>query len=173
MNDSAVLDAGGKTLLLAYKHGAVSEFTTSGTLDLNSGRVEADRLCFSFDTNAKTNAIYGAKTHGRVFISGGTIECTSTSSSILFANTHATDYDHAIDFDGDAGEIITHGVLEIESDTNLKEARSWEQLLSSGYLLRNGSNTGSFNDIFVVKDLGNGKRSLRLRSHQGIIIVVR
>lgn len=170
VNDNSTLDTNGKAIIFGYN--IYEQEGSSGTIDLNSGRVKTGSLCFT-QIHVNTNDNYGVKTHGRIYISGGTFECTDGNRSILFANITASDYDHAIDFDGDSGEFITHGPLKIEYGANITEERSWEELFTSGFLLRKGSNAGSFDDHFVVKNLGGSKRSLQLRSHLGTVIVVR
>ncbi len=154
VNDSADFDTNGHVLALSY--GANS----SGTLDLNSGTVTVEELWFSNDDWGSDSS--GNDTYGRLDISGGTLEAKANGTSIWFWNVGATNYNHAINFDGDGGTIITRGVIMTEEDGIGASTLAWSELFDDGMLLHNGSNSGSFGDYFVVTDLGDGDRELTL-----------
>lgn len=169
VNDNARLIMNDKTTILGYNTGAGQH--NSGTIDLNGGEVKTGRIYFS-QIYDNANDDRGANTYGRVSIAGGTFECTGTDRSVLFANITASNYDNAIDFDGESGAFITRGAPHVEYDANTVEEKSWEELFDSGYLLRNGSNAGSFGQHFSVRDLGEGRQSLQLRSYKGTTIIL-
>ncbi len=154
VNDDAIFDTDGVNMYIAF------DDNCSGTLDINGGTVTVGgELWFSYIGDDS----FGNDTYGRVNISGGVLEVVASANSILFWNIDATSYDHAINFDGSGGSIITHGALNTEFD-GTRTSKTWEELFDAGFLLRNGSNSGSFSDYFAVKDLGGGERELILRN---------
>lgn len=144
---------------------------TSGVIDLNGGVVKAAQLWFS---NVDTESdFFGVNTFGRVYVSGGVLEMTDSVGCIKFQNINASGYNHAIDFDGEEGSIITRGTITTEEGANIVKQKTWEELYRAGFLLRNGSNTDSFGTHFQVKDLGAGVQKLSLLSWRGTVILVR
>lgn len=164
VNDSATLDTGIRVLNLAYGQ------NTSGVIDLNGGIVKVRQLWFTEEDSGSDG--FGTNTFGRVYVSGGVLEATDNGDCVKFQNISASGYDHAIDFDGAGGSIITRGPLITEEGANIAKRKSWEELYTTGFLLRNGSNTNSFSSHFVVKDLGSGGQELSLRSYRGTVITI-